>query len=166
MPPRELYYHLALGHLLLQNYSLARGYADELLKLEPSNAQALGLRALVEHRVEQDGLVGMALLVLLFATLVARGFRWKGINRRHDDRLSSKELLDAPREVVGSDHPARIVGCRFRGPMDVGQRVDVRVVPCRLPERRHVQVEAFAHAALRVFDLAIDGAGGHIDEPG
>ncbi|KAH6577957.1 hypothetical protein BASA50_010136 [Batrachochytrium salamandrivorans] len=59
---RECLYYLALGEFKLGNYTKARRYDDTLLNMEPSNQQALALKSLIAERVQQEGLVGMAIV--------------------------------------------------------------------------------------------------------
>jgi fission 1 protein len=59
---RECLYYLAMGHYKLSNYQEARRYNDILLELEPDNMQALSLRALVDDKVQKEGLVGVAIV--------------------------------------------------------------------------------------------------------
>lgn len=48
---RECLYFLALGHYKIASYSEARTYNQQLLKLEPRNAQALGLAKQIDEKV-------------------------------------------------------------------------------------------------------------------
>ncbi|KAJ1562269.1 mitochondrial membrane protein [Cladochytrium tenue] len=59
---RECLYYLAVGEYKLGHYREARNYNDSLLQMEPRNAQAVGLRKMVDDKVRTDGLVGMALV--------------------------------------------------------------------------------------------------------
>jgi len=59
---RECLYYLAMGHYKLSNYSESRRYNDILLELEPDNMQALSLKALVDDKVQKEGLVGVAIV--------------------------------------------------------------------------------------------------------
>ncbi|EGF82319.1 hypothetical protein BATDEDRAFT_86109 [Batrachochytrium dendrobatidis JAM81] len=59
---RECLYYLALGEYKLGNYTKARRYDETLLNMEPSNPQALALKTLIAEHVQQEGLVGMAIV--------------------------------------------------------------------------------------------------------
>lgn len=59
---RECLYYLGLGSYKLGNYSDAKKYVDELLRSEPSNGQALSLRALIDDRVKTEGLIGLGIV--------------------------------------------------------------------------------------------------------
>ncbi|KAI8079505.1 uncharacterized protein B0P05DRAFT_540858, partial [Gilbertella persicaria] len=48
---RECLYFLAIGNFKLFNYSEARRFNDQLLKLEPRNDQALALKQLIDEKV-------------------------------------------------------------------------------------------------------------------
>jgi fission 1 protein len=48
---RECLYFLAIGNFKISNYSEARRFNDQLLKLEPRNDQALALKQLVDEKV-------------------------------------------------------------------------------------------------------------------
>ncbi|OZJ04200.1 Mitochondria fission 1 protein [Bifiguratus adelaidae] len=80
---RECLYYLALGNYKLGNYTDARKYNDSLLSFEPRNSQALSLRELIERKVAQEGLTGMAIaggVVTVGGILLAALLR--GGNRR------------------------------------------------------------------------------------
>lgn len=48
---RECLYFLAIGNFKTSNYSEARRFNDQLLKLEPRNDQALALKQLIDEKV-------------------------------------------------------------------------------------------------------------------
>ncbi|KAJ1548252.1 mitochondrial membrane protein, partial [Cladochytrium tenue] len=65
-----------LGH-----YREARNHNDILLQMEPRNAQAVGLRKMIDDKVRTDGLVGMALVggtVAAIGVVTALLFRKSG----------------------------------------------------------------------------------------
>ncbi|TAQ91035.1 hypothetical protein B7494_g649 [Chlorociboria aeruginascens] len=59
---RECLYYLALGNYKLGNYAEARRYNDLLVDKEPQNLQASSLRSLIDDKVAQEGLMGVAIL--------------------------------------------------------------------------------------------------------
>lgn len=59
---RECLYYLALGSYKIGEYSQARKYADELLKNEPNNGQARGLRIAIDEKVRTEGLIGLGIV--------------------------------------------------------------------------------------------------------
>ncbi|KAI9321598.1 hypothetical protein BX666DRAFT_1851114, partial [Dichotomocladium elegans] len=59
---RECLYYLALGHYKLGNYSEARQYNQQLLKLEPSNHQAIVLNKSIAEKVSREGVIGLAIV--------------------------------------------------------------------------------------------------------
>ncbi|KXS11638.1 mitochondria fission 1 protein [Gonapodya prolifera JEL478] len=59
---RECLFYLCIGHLKLGNYSDARKYIVALLKEEPSNTQFEALKDLIDQRVQEEGLTGMAIV--------------------------------------------------------------------------------------------------------
>ncbi|KAI8927022.1 hypothetical protein BC831DRAFT_454213 [Entophlyctis helioformis] len=77
---RECLYYLALGEYKLSNYAKARRYNETLLNMEPSNQQALSLKNLIAERVQQEGLVGMAIVggVVAAAGLIGAMFMRRG----------------------------------------------------------------------------------------
>ncbi|KAJ1944296.1 mitochondrial membrane protein [Linderina macrospora] len=58
---RECMYYLALGYYKMGEYANARVFNDQLLALEPQNKQAMSLRDVIDRKVSQDGLLGMAM---------------------------------------------------------------------------------------------------------
>ncbi|KAJ2328192.1 mitochondrial membrane protein [Coemansia sp. RSA 2681] len=58
---RECVYYLAIGNYKLGEYANARVFVEQLLALEPENAQAKCLRELIDDRVSREGLIGLAL---------------------------------------------------------------------------------------------------------
>ncbi|KAI8333287.1 hypothetical protein EDC96DRAFT_451251 [Choanephora cucurbitarum] len=72
----ECLYFLAIGNFKLSNYSEARRFNDQLLKLEPRNDQALALKQLIDDKVSTviEGVIGLAIVsgvVAVGAALVA-----------------------------------------------------------------------------------------------
>ncbi|KAJ1835035.1 mitochondrial membrane protein [Coemansia sp. RSA 2706] len=57
---RECLYYLAIGYYKMGEYANARVHVEQLLALEPGNAQAQSLRELIDERVSRDGLIGLA----------------------------------------------------------------------------------------------------------
>ncbi|ORZ23120.1 mitochondria fission 1 protein [Absidia repens] len=55
---RECLYFLALAHYKISNYSEARTYNQELLKLEPRNAQAQSLAKQIDEKVSTGTEIG------------------------------------------------------------------------------------------------------------
>ena len=72
---RECLYYLAVGYFRVRDYALALKRIDQLLQLEPQNAQALSLKEMIGERVRRDGLVGATMVgglaVLGLATLAS-----------------------------------------------------------------------------------------------
>ncbi|KAG2189796.1 hypothetical protein INT46_005184 [Mucor plumbeus] len=71
---RECLYFLAIGNFKISNYSEARRFNDQLLKLEPRNDQALALKQLIDEKVSTEGVIGLAIVsgvVAVGAALVA-----------------------------------------------------------------------------------------------
>ncbi|KAG0167434.1 mitochondrial membrane protein [Apophysomyces sp. BC1034] len=71
---RECLYFLALGHYKISNFTEAKRFNQQLLKLEPRNAQALELDQLVDEKVSKEGVIGLAIVsgvVAVGAALVA-----------------------------------------------------------------------------------------------
>ncbi|KAI8389506.1 mitochondria fission 1 protein [Blakeslea trispora] len=71
---RECLYFLAVGNFKLSDYSEARRFNDQLLKLEPRNDQALALKQLIDDKVSTEGVIGLAIVsgvVAVGAALVA-----------------------------------------------------------------------------------------------
>ncbi|CAO3702007.1 unnamed protein product [Rhizopus stolonifer] len=59
---RECLYFLAIGHFKISNYSEARRFNDQLLKLEPRNDQAASLKKLIDEKVSTEGVIGLAIV--------------------------------------------------------------------------------------------------------
>lgn len=59
---RECLYYLGLGNYKLGNYAEARKFNDRLLDLEEGNLQAASLRQLIDNKVSQEGMMGMAII--------------------------------------------------------------------------------------------------------
>jgi fission 1 protein len=48
---RECLYFLAIGNFKIKNYSEARRFNDQLLKVEPRNDQATSLKQMIDDKV-------------------------------------------------------------------------------------------------------------------
>ncbi|PHJ23085.1 tetratricopeptide repeat protein 11 [Cystoisospora suis] len=57
-------FQIALAHLKLGEYNLAKRRVEMLLRLEPRNLSALSLHSLIIDRASHDGLIGSVLLAL------------------------------------------------------------------------------------------------------
>ncbi|KAI8982149.1 hypothetical protein BDF20DRAFT_453557 [Mycotypha africana] len=56
---RECLYFLSIGNYKLSNYSEARQFNDQLLKLEPRNDQAIALKQLIDEKVSTEGVIAV-----------------------------------------------------------------------------------------------------------
>ena len=70
---RECLYYLSVGNFKLAQYVEARKYNEILLQMEPRNQQSLTLRELIDSKVRSDGLIGMAIVGGVVASVVAIG---------------------------------------------------------------------------------------------
>ncbi|KAI9485187.1 MAG: hypothetical protein EXX96DRAFT_475598 [Benjaminiella poitrasii] len=64
----------AIGNFKISNYSEARRFNNQLLKLEPRNDQALALKQLIDEKVSTEGVIGLAIVsgvVAVGAALIA-----------------------------------------------------------------------------------------------
>ncbi|CEI94356.1 hypothetical protein RMCBS344292_08568 [Rhizopus microsporus] len=64
----------AIGNYKISNYSEARRFNDQLLKLEPRNEQAASLKKLIDDKVSTEGVIGLAIVsgvVAVGAALIA-----------------------------------------------------------------------------------------------
>ncbi|KAJ3394390.1 mitochondrial membrane protein [Entophlyctis sp. JEL0112] len=68
---RECLYYLSIGNFKLSNYVEARKFNEILLQMEPRNVQSLKLRELIDEKVRSDGLIGMAIVGGVVASVVA-----------------------------------------------------------------------------------------------
>ncbi|CAO3700802.1 unnamed protein product [Rhizopus microsporus] len=71
---RECLYFLAIGNYKISNYSEARRFNYQLLKLEPRNEQAASLKKLIDDKVSTEGVIGLAIVsgvVAVGAALIA-----------------------------------------------------------------------------------------------
>ncbi|KAI9355835.1 hypothetical protein BD770DRAFT_390851 [Pilaira anomala] len=71
---RECLYFLAIGNFKIKNFSEARRFNDQLLKLEPRNDQAITLKQMIDEKVSTEGVIGLAIVsgvVAVGAALVA-----------------------------------------------------------------------------------------------
>ncbi|PIA19629.1 mitochondrial fission 1 protein [Coemansia reversa NRRL 1564] len=57
---RECLYYLGIGYYKMGEYGNARVHIEQLLALEPNNAQARSLRELIDEKVARDGMIGLA----------------------------------------------------------------------------------------------------------
>ncbi|KAJ3071101.1 mitochondrial membrane protein [Podochytrium sp. JEL0797] len=80
---RECLYYLSIGNYKLANYVEARKFNEILLQMEPTNAQSLQLRTLIDDKVRTDGLVGMAIVGGVVASLAAIGLAFFGGAKKH-----------------------------------------------------------------------------------
>lgn len=80
---RECLYYLALGNYKLGSYAEARRYNERLLELEPENLQAASLKSLIDGKVQQEGLVGAAIVSGVVAVAAVAGtLLFKGAGRK------------------------------------------------------------------------------------
>jgi len=80
---RECLYYLALGNWKLGNYQEARRYNDILLDREPGNMQAASLKALIDDKVQREGLVGVAIVGgIAVAAGVVGSLLFRGASRK------------------------------------------------------------------------------------
>ena len=76
-------YYLALGNWKLGNYQEARRYNDILLDREPGNMQAASLKALIDDKVQKEGLVGVAIVGgIAVAAGVVGSLLFRGASRK------------------------------------------------------------------------------------
>ncbi|GAB6019889.1 mitochondrial membrane protein [Chamberlinius hualienensis] len=66
---RDYLYYLAVGNARIREYNVALMYLENLLSVEPSNSQAKELSKVIQKRMHNEGLMGMA--IVGGATLVA-----------------------------------------------------------------------------------------------
>ncbi|XP_071950317.1 mitochondrial fission 1 protein-like [Antedon mediterranea] len=59
---RDCYYYLAIGNYRLKEYTQALKYVRKVKEMEPSNRQAIDLESLIKKKMNQEGLVGMAIV--------------------------------------------------------------------------------------------------------
>ncbi|KAJ3231215.1 mitochondrial membrane protein [Chytriomyces hyalinus] len=79
---RECLYYLSIGNYKLAQYVEARKFNEILLQMEPRNAQSLRLRDLIDSKVRSDGMIGIAIVGGLVASVVAVGFAMLGGKRK------------------------------------------------------------------------------------
>ncbi|KAJ2822466.1 mitochondrial membrane protein [Coemansia erecta] len=75
---RECLYYISIGYYKMGEYANARVYIEQLLALEPRNAQARSLRQLIDDKVSRDGLIGLAVsggAIALVGVLAAALFK-------------------------------------------------------------------------------------------
>ncbi|XP_071491167.1 mitochondrial fission 1 protein-like [Diadema setosum] len=73
---RDCLFYLAIGHYRLKDYTKALKFVRGLLQIEPNNRQAAELEKLIKKKMNQDGLVGMAIVggaAMAIAGLVGAG---------------------------------------------------------------------------------------------
>ncbi|VDK53796.1 unnamed protein product [Anisakis simplex] len=59
---RDYIYYLAIAHTRLKQYDRALAYIDILLSAESHNRQAIELKQLIQKRMRNDGILGMAII--------------------------------------------------------------------------------------------------------
>ncbi|ORX53725.1 mitochondrial fission 1 protein [Piromyces finnis] len=59
---RECQYYLAIGEYRLGNYKEAKQYIDTLLQFEPKNQQFINLKNKIDSKVQDEGILGMAIV--------------------------------------------------------------------------------------------------------
>ncbi|KAJ3231216.1 mitochondrial membrane protein [Chytriomyces hyalinus] len=67
---RDCLFYLALANFKLKRYAESRKFNNQLLRLEPQNAQSRQLRSVIEFQVRKDGLAGMAIVGTLVGSCV------------------------------------------------------------------------------------------------
>ncbi|RCH87500.1 mitochondrial membrane protein, partial [Rhizopus azygosporus] len=100
---RECLYFLAIGNYKISNYSEARRFNDQLLKLEPRNEQAASLKKLIDDKVSTEGVIGLAIVsgvVAVGAALIAAVVKHYHKIRFKERRRTNTELVDIPRFIV------------------------------------------------------------------
>lgn len=73
---RDYIFYLAIGHTRLKNYAEALKHVRGLIQVEPLNSQARDLERVINKRMKNEGLVGMAVVggaVLALGGLVGLG---------------------------------------------------------------------------------------------
>lgn len=58
---KDCLYYLAMGTLKLGDYTSARRYVEELLKIEPENGQGLAMKNVIEEKITKEGLIGLGI---------------------------------------------------------------------------------------------------------
>ncbi|XP_033117931.1 mitochondrial fission 1 protein-like [Anneissia japonica] len=74
---RDCFYYLAIGNYRLKEYTQALKYVRKVKEMEPKNRQALELESLIKKKMNQEGLVGMAIVggaALALGGLIGAGF--------------------------------------------------------------------------------------------
>ncbi|KAL6617601.1 mitochondrial fission 1 protein [Neocallimastix californiae] len=59
---RECKYYLAIGEYRLGHYREARNYIDSLLEFEPKNQQFLNFKKIIDSKVQDEGILGIAIV--------------------------------------------------------------------------------------------------------
>lgn len=59
---RDYVYFIALGYYRLKEYADALKFIDIALKMEPNNSQAKELKQLIQHKQDQDNMIGLAVV--------------------------------------------------------------------------------------------------------
>ncbi|KAF7281495.1 mitochondrial fission 1 protein [Rhynchophorus ferrugineus] len=73
---RDYIFYLAVGNARLKDYSKALGYARSFLTIEPGNQQVISLERTIKKKMEEEGLMGMAIVggaVLAIGAIVGFG---------------------------------------------------------------------------------------------
>uniref|UniRef100_UPI00358E2CDF mitochondrial fission 1 protein n=1 Tax=Myxine glutinosa TaxID=7769 RepID=UPI00358E2CDF len=66
---RDYVFYLAVGNYRLQEYEKSLNFVKSLLKKEPGNTQALELERMISKKMQREGLVGMAIVGGVVASL-------------------------------------------------------------------------------------------------
>mmetsp|Transcript_50419 Transcript_50419/g.74028 ORF Transcript_50419/g.74028 Transcript_50419/m.74028 type:complete len:157 (+) Transcript_50419:3-473(+) len=70
---REAFYYLATAQYKIEHYDEARASLKQLLSFDPTNRPALDLKAQIEHILQKEGAIGLAVLSAAGAVAVALG---------------------------------------------------------------------------------------------
>lgn len=58
---KDCLYYLSMGSLKLGDYTSARQYIEELLKIEPENSQGQAMKEVIEDKITREGLIGLGI---------------------------------------------------------------------------------------------------------
>ncbi|EGV63843.1 mitochondrial membrane protein [Yamadazyma tenuis] len=58
---KDCLYYLSMGSLKLGDYTSARQYIEELLKIEPDNSQGQAMKNVIEDKITKEGLIGLGI---------------------------------------------------------------------------------------------------------
>ena len=67
--PDEIYFFLAQGHWWNEDYVNARGSIEAYLKIKPSDERALAFQEMINEKIMEDGMKGMAIVAATAATV-------------------------------------------------------------------------------------------------